>query len=74
MTEIVLRNCGDELTRENVLKQATTLKRISLPLFLPEITVTVGPENYSAFSTFRLARFDGTTWKTLGDNVNAEPN
>jgi ABC-type branched-subunit amino acid transport system substrate-binding protein len=69
MTEIILRNCGDELTRENVLKQATNLKQVSLPLFLPGITVTVTPENYSTFSVFRLARFDGSTWKFFGENV-----
>jgi ABC-type branched-subunit amino acid transport system substrate-binding protein len=66
---IILKNCGDELTRENVLKQATNLHNISLPLFLPGITVSVTPDNYSTFSTFRLARFDGKTWKFFGDNI-----
>jgi ABC-type branched-subunit amino acid transport system substrate-binding protein len=68
-TAIILKNCGDELTRENVLKQATNLTKISLPLFLPGITVTVTPDNYSTFSTFRLARFDGKTWKFFGENI-----
>jgi len=68
-TAIILKNCGDTLTRENVLKQATNLKNISLPLFLPGITVTVTPDNYSTFSTFRLAKFDGTTWKFFGGNI-----
>jgi ABC-type branched-subunit amino acid transport system substrate-binding protein len=68
-TAIILKNCGDELTRENVLKQATNLNKISLPLFLPGITVTVTPDNYSTFSTFRLARFDGKTWKFFGENI-----
>jgi len=68
-TAIILKNCGDELTRENVLKQATSLNKISLPLFLPGITVSVTPDNYSTFSTFRLAKFDGKTWKFFGDNI-----
>jgi ABC-type branched-subunit amino acid transport system substrate-binding protein len=68
-TAIILKNCGDELTRENVLKQATNLDKISLPLFLPGITVSVTPDNYSTFSTFRLAKFDGKTWKFFGENI-----
>jgi len=66
---IILKNCGNELTRENVLKQATNLHNISLPLFLPGITVSVTPDNYSTFSTFRLAKFDGKTWKFFGGNI-----
>jgi ABC-type branched-subunit amino acid transport system substrate-binding protein len=73
-TAIILKNCGDELTRENVLKQATNLSKISLPLFLPGITVTVTPDNYSTFSTFRLARFDGKTWKFFGENITTASN
>jgi hypothetical protein len=68
-TAIILKNCGDDLTRENVLKQATNLNKISLPLLLPGITVSVTPDNYSTFSTFRLAKFDGKTWKFFGDNI-----
>jgi ABC-type branched-subunit amino acid transport system substrate-binding protein len=73
-TAIILRNCGDELTRDNVLKQATNLKNISLPLFLPGITVSVTPDNYSTFSTFRLAKFDGKTWKFFGENISTASN
>jgi ABC-type branched-subunit amino acid transport system substrate-binding protein len=69
LTAIILKNCGDELTRENVLKQATNLTDISLPLLLPGITVSVTPTDYSTFKTFRLARFDGKTWKFFGDNI-----
>jgi ABC-type branched-subunit amino acid transport system substrate-binding protein len=68
-TAIILKNCGDELTRENVLKQATNLTDISLPLLLPGITLSVTPTDYSTFSTFRLAKFDGKTWKFFGDNI-----
>jgi ABC-type branched-subunit amino acid transport system substrate-binding protein len=68
-TAIILKNCGDELTRENVLKQAINLTDISLPLLLPGITLSVTPTDYSTFSTFRLAKFDGKTWKFFGDNI-----
>jgi ABC-type branched-subunit amino acid transport system substrate-binding protein len=69
ITAIILKNCGDELTRDNVLKQATNLSKISLPLLLPGITVSVTPTNYSTFDTFKLAKFDGKTWKFFGENI-----
>lgn len=69
ITAIILKNCGDNLTRENVLKQATNLTEISLPLLLPGITVSVTPTDYSTFNTFKLAKFDGKTWKFFGDNI-----
>ena len=68
-TAIILKNCGDVLTRENLLKQATNLTKISLPLLLPGITVSVSPTNYSTFDTFKLAKFDGHTWRFFGDNI-----
>jgi ABC-type branched-subunit amino acid transport system substrate-binding protein len=71
---LILKNCGDELTRENVLKQATHVNDVSLSLLLPGITVTVTPDNYSTFNTFKLARFDGKTWKFFGENITAATN
>ncbi|MBR0899947.1 ABC transporter substrate-binding protein [Bradyrhizobium tropiciagri] len=68
-TAIILKNCGDELTRENLLKQATNISKVSLPLLLPGITVSVSPTNYSTFDTFKLAKFDGKTWKFFGENI-----
>jgi ABC-type branched-subunit amino acid transport system substrate-binding protein len=70
-TAIILKNCGDVLTRENVLKQATNINKVSLPLLLPGITVSVSPTDYSTFDTFKLARFDGKTWKFFGENLSA---
>jgi ABC-type branched-subunit amino acid transport system substrate-binding protein len=71
---LILKNCGDELTRENVLKQATNVNHVSLSLLLPGITVTVTPDNYSTFNTFKLAKFDGKTWKFFGENISAASN
>ena len=68
-TAIILKNCGDVLTRENLLKQATSLSKVSLPLLLPGITVSVSPTDYSTFDTFKLAKFDGKTWKFFGENI-----
>ena len=68
-TAIILKNCGDVLTRENVLKQATNISKVSLPLLLPGITVSVSPTDYSTYDTFKLAKFDGKTWKFFGENL-----
>lgn len=70
-TEVILKNCGDDLTRANLLKQATTFKDISLPLLLPGITIAISPTDYSTFNTFKLARFDGKAWVFFGENISA---
>ncbi|MBC7586125.1 MAG: ABC transporter substrate-binding protein [Tardiphaga sp.] len=69
MTEILLRACGDDLTRENLVRQATHLTKVSLPLFLPGVTISTTPTDYAAYNTFKMARFDGKTWKFFGDNI-----
>ena len=71
MIELILKNCGDDLTRENVLKQATNIRNHTFSLLLPGVTVNVTPDNYSTFSTFRTARFDGKRWAIFGEPINA---
>ena len=61
----VLQQCGDNLTRENILKQATSLKGQRFKMHLPGITLNNSPENYEPYSFLRMARFDGTSWKRL---------
>ncbi|MGB3487739.1 MAG: ABC transporter substrate-binding protein [Xanthobacteraceae bacterium] len=69
MTEFLLRACGDDLTRENLVKQATHLTHVSLPLFLPGVTVSTTPSDYSAYHIFKMAKFDGKAWKFFGENI-----
>ena len=71
MIELILKNCGDDLTRENVLKQATNIKNQPFSLLLPGVTVNVTPDDYSTFSTFRTARFDGKRWVIFGEPIRA---
>ena len=63
----VLRACSDDLSRANILKQATSLNKVSLPLLLPGITATTGPDDYLLFQQLRLRRFDGKSWVGFGD-------
>lgn len=68
MTE-VLKRCGDELTRENLLRQATHIKDLQLPMMLPGIKINTGPKDYLAVEQMQLQRFDGERWVRFGDLV-----
>ena len=65
----VLRACGDDLSRANVLKKATSLNKVSLPLLLPGVTVTTGPDDYLLFQQLRMQRFDGKSWVGFGELI-----
>ena len=61
----VLKQCGDNLTRENVMKQAASLD-ITLPMLLPGINVKTGPDDFYPIEREQLAKFDGKTWQLFG--------
>ncbi len=67
-----LKRAGDNLTRENMLKQATSLKHWRAPMLLPGITITTSPTDYYPIECLQLSRFDGTTWKLFGEVLCAE--
>ena len=62
----VFKQCGDDLTRESVLKQATSLKEFELPLLLPGIKINSSSDNYSIITQQQLIRFDGRSWVRFG--------
>jgi hypothetical protein len=63
--EQVLKQCGDDLTRENVMKQAASLKDFTTGLMLPGVAATTTAEDFFLFEKVQLARFNGTNWETL---------
>jgi ABC-type branched-subunit amino acid transport system substrate-binding protein len=63
----VLKNCGDDLSRENVMKHATNINGVQLPLFIPGVKVNISPTSRAAWWQARMARFDGTKWVLFGD-------
>jgi branched-chain amino acid transport system substrate-binding protein len=63
----VLTQCGDDLSRENLLKQATSLKDLALPMLLPGIRVNTSPTDYVPIKLMQLMRFDGTQWASFGE-------
>jgi branched-chain amino acid transport system substrate-binding protein len=68
-TAHVLQQCGDDLTRENVMKQATSIQDFASPLMLPGIHVRTSPANYFPIRQAQLAKFDGKSWQLMGSVI-----
>jgi len=67
-----LNKCGDNLTRENLMRQAANFQKFKLPLVLPGITVSTSPTDYYPIQAVQLSRFKGETWELFGDIMHAE--
>jgi ABC-type branched-subunit amino acid transport system substrate-binding protein len=65
----ILKQCGNDLTRENVMKQAASLKDFKLGLALPGMVVNTGPSDYVLFEQAQLAKFTGTRWQNFGELI-----
>jgi branched-chain amino acid transport system substrate-binding protein len=57
---------GDDLTRENVMKQAASLKDVDLTMLLPGIRINTSPTDYQPIKQAQLQRFDGSRWVKAG--------
>src|SRR5712672_898661 len=68
----VLKNCGDNLTRENIMKQAASIKNLELGGLLPGIKVNTSPTDFAPISAVQLQRFKGETWERFGDIIEAD--
>jgi branched-chain amino acid transport system substrate-binding protein len=67
----VLKACGDNLTRENVMKQAASLHNVAPPMLLPGITLSTSATDFAPIKRMQLEKFDGTTWKLFGEVISA---
>jgi branched-chain amino acid transport system substrate-binding protein len=67
-----LKKCGDDLTRENLMKQAANFQKFPLKMALPGITVSTSPTDYYPVQAVQLQRFKGDTWDLFGDVMHAE--
>jgi branched-chain amino acid transport system substrate-binding protein len=63
----VLKQCGDDLSRENVMRQAANLKQLTLNLLLPGIALNTGPSDYFPVKQAQMMRFDGKEWVRFGE-------
>jgi branched-chain amino acid transport system substrate-binding protein len=65
----VLTQCGDDLSRENVMRQAAALEEYQVPVLLPGIRISTGRWDFRPIKQLRLVQFDGRTWQPIGDVV-----
>ena len=68
----VLKQCGDNLTRENVMKQAASLKDVDLGMLLPGIRVNTSPTDYFPLEELQMRRFNGEGWENFGPVISGE--
>ena len=65
----VLKQCGDDFSRENIMKQAANLKDFDDPVLLPGIKVNTSPTNFHPIKAMQLMKWDGKTWVPFGDII-----
>jgi ABC-type branched-subunit amino acid transport system substrate-binding protein len=65
----VLKQCGDDLTRENVMKQAASLKDFKLPLMLPGMAINTSASDFFPFEQAKMAKFTGKQWELFGEVI-----
>jgi ABC-type branched-subunit amino acid transport system substrate-binding protein len=68
----VLKQCGDNLTRENVMKQAASIQDFRTEVMLPGIKINTGPDDFAPISQLQLMRFKGERWNLFGDVISAD--
>ena len=69
--EQVLRQCGDDLTRENVMRQAANLN-FEIGIYLPGMRIKTGPTDFAPLEQLQMMRFKGETWERFGPMMSGE--
>ena len=69
---LVLQQCGNDLTRENIMKQAANLKDVQLGLMLPGIKLNTSPSDFFPIEQMQLMRFKGESWELFGSVISGE--
>ena len=68
----VLKQCGDDLTRENVMKQAASLKQFAPDTLLPGITISTGPTDFYPIEQLQMIKFKGEKWEPFGPIISGD--
>ena len=68
----VLKQCGDNLTRENIMKQAASLKNFRTEMLLPGVMINTGPDDFAPISQLQLMKFKGEKWELFGDVISGD--
>jgi branched-chain amino acid transport system substrate-binding protein len=69
--EKILQQCGNDLTRENIMRQSLNLRNFSPSMAIPGNAINTGADNHQAWTSLQLERFDGTSWVPFGKLVSA---
>ena len=70
----VLKACGDNLTRENLMKQAASIRDLQLPMLLPGIIISTSANDFTPIKQMQLQKFDGATWRPFGEVLSGAGN
>ena len=70
----VLKQCGDDLTRENIMKEAANLHDFRVPMLLPGITINTSPTDFAPIKQIQMGRFDGERWRLFGPLITGAVN
>lgn len=69
LTVIMLKDCGEELTRANLMKQALSLRDVNVPMMMPGVSINIEPGSSQMFHQMQLVRFDGKAWVRHGNVI-----
>lgn len=69
----VLKQCGTDITSENIMRQATNLKDFAPELVLPGVLINTAPTDFFTFDQVQISRFDGKSWKSQGESIKVDP-
>ena len=65
----VLKGCGGDFSRENIMKQASNLRAVVVPGLLPGITLNTTPTDFKPIQQLQMSKFDGKGWRRFGDII-----
>jgi hypothetical protein len=68
----VLKECGDDLTRANIMKQAASIKSLQIEGLLPGITINTSATDFAPIKHFQLRKFKAERWELFGDVIGSE--
>jgi hypothetical protein len=68
----VFKQCGDDLSRENIMKEAANLHHFREPMLLPGIEINTSPTDFAPIKQIQMARFDGQHWQSFGPLIGGQ--
>ena len=68
----VLKNCGNDLSRKNVMKHAASLKNLAVPLGIPGVMINTSATDFRPISQMQLKKFNGKSFEAVGELLNGE--